>query len=681
MLHRTAIALAICLLLPPALADEGMWTFDNPPLSRLDKTYGFQPSAAWLAHLQQAAVNFGASSSFVSPDGLLLTNHHVALGCIDKLSSPARDLAHNGYVAHQRYEELRCPGSMARVLRSSEDVTQQVVEASKTASGGDAVTAMRKRAIARLEADCKQQTGLACEVVPLYKGSLYHLYRYKEWDDVRLVFAPEYQAAFFGGDADNFVYPRHALDFALLRVYENGQPVRPVHYLKLAKRPVAEGDLVFVAGHPGATDRLLTQAQLATLRDITLPIKLASLKRQQAELHAYSQRSPEAARQALDRLFGTENGLKSGLGQEAALLDPKTTAQKEADEQQFRTAYHQQGLAGDPWAEAEAASKREASRAKELWALGYGYRTLFEYAGQLVEQAYERQLPESERLNAYRSAGLPEIERRLRAKVPFYKDLQVAVQAGYFAEAEQLLGKGHSFVRTVLMDATPQEAAEKAIRNSKLDDVNERIRLLQGGVAAIEASDDPLLQLARKVYPLRRELVRYQETQIETPSKQAAEQLGQARFALYGRELPPDATATLRLSYGKVAGYQAGGISTPWKTTFGGLYARADSFDGKPPFDLAPKVAAARSKVVPSTPLNFVTTADIIGGNSGSPVVNRDGEWVGLIFDSNLESLGNRFAYSDTTARSSAVDARAILHALERIYGAPELARELRGGK
>ncbi|GAB3267353.1 S46 family peptidase [Chitinimonas naiadis] len=676
-----ACALVFSCLLPLAHADEGMWTFDNPPAEPLSKRYGFELTPAWLGRVQQSAVNLGASASFVSAEGLLLTNHHVALGCLEKLSSPGHDLIRDGYVARHRLEELRCPGSNARILVSSEDVTERVSKASTSSKGGDAVTASRKAVIARLEADCKQQSGLSCEVIPLYKGSLYHLYRYKEWDDVRLVFAPEYQAAFFGGDADNFVYPRYALDFALMRVYENGRPVQPAHYLKLARKPVAEGDLIFVAGHPGATDRLLTMAQLRTVRDVTLPIKLASLKRQQALLQAYAKRSPEAARQALDKLFGVENGLKSSLGQQTFLLDADQMTRKEAEEARFRAAYQQQGLAGDPWADAEAASRREAARGKELWALGYGYRTLFDYAGSLVEQAYERQLPESERLSTYRSAGLPEIERRLRAKVPFYKDLQVAIQAGYFLEAEQLLGKQHAFVRTVLGDETPESAAERAIRTSKLDDVNERVRLLGGGIAAIEASDDPLIQLARKVYPLRRELIRYQETQIDTPSKQAAEKLGQARFTMSGRALPPDATATLRLSYGTVAGYQSGGIATPWKTTFGGLLARSDSFDGKPPFQLASKIAVARSKLDPRLPLNFVTTADIIGGNSGSPVLNKDGDWVGLIFDGNLEGLAGRFAYSDATARSTAVDARAILHALERIYGVPELAKELRGGK
>ena len=673
-------ATALLTTAAAAIADDGMWTFDNPPIDQVQQRYGVTLSPSLLKHLQHAAVNYGASASFVSANGLMLTNHHVALGCIEQLSSAKRDLVSHGYTAASAAQELRCPGGTARVLHSTEDVTETVRQAMASGSNDEQRNALRKEAIAGLEKRCGDvKIGLRCEVVSLYSGSLFHLYRFKEWDDVRLVFAPEFQAAFYGGDPDNFVYPRFALDFALMRVYENGKPIASPQHLTLADKPVAEGDAVFVIGHPGRTDRLQTLAQLQTNREALLPLQLASAETQQTLLHAYSKRSPEAARQAVDRLFGTENWLKSMRGEFAALNDPAVMAAKQSDEARFRAAYAERGLKDDPWAEVQAATSRHAAKAKELWAVGYGHKTLLAHAGNLVELAYERQLPESQRLVAFRDAALPDIERKLKADAPLYKDLEVARLAGQFREAQALLGAEHRFVKTVLGSDTPEAAAERWVRNSHLDDVAVRSALMAGGIKAIETSDDPLIRLAREVYPLRRELARFKEEQVDTPVQQAADRLGQARFTIFGRNLPPDATGTLRLSYGKVAGYESRGWATPWQTTFGGLLARADAFDGKEPFDLSPNLQKARAKLDARVPLNFVTTADIIGGNSGSPVVNQRGELVGLMFDSNLEALGGRFVYTDAQARSIAVHAAAIVYALERVYGAERLARELRG--
>lgn len=678
---RRILAAAVLLTAAvAAIADDGMWTFDNPPIDQVRERYGVTLSPGLLKHLQHAAVNYGASASFVSANGLMLTNHHVALSCIEQLSNAKRDLVSHGYVAPSAAQELRCPGGTARVLQSTEDVTETVRQAMAGGSNDEQRNALRKEAIAGLEKRCGDaKTGRRCEVVSLYSGSLFHLYRFKEWDDVRLVFAPEFQAAFYGGDPDNFVYPRFALDFALMRVYENGKPIVSPQYLKLADRPVAEGDVVFVIGHPGRTDRLRTLAQLQTHRETLLPLQLASAEAQRTLLHAYSKQSPEAARQAVDRLFGTENWLKSMHGELAALNDPTVMTAKQADEARLRAAYAERGLKDDPWAEVQAATGRHAAQAKELWAVGYGHMTLFAHAGNLVELAYERQLPESQRLVAFRDAALPDIERKLRADAPLYKNLEVARLAGQFREAQALLGAEHRFVKTVLGSDAPEVAAERWVRNSRLDDVAVRSALMAGGAKAIEASDDPLIKLAREVYPLRRELARFKEEQIDTPIQQAADRLGQARFAIYGRNLPPDATGTLRLSYGKVAGYESRGLVTPWKTTFGGLLARADAFDGKVPFDLSPVLQKARAKLDARVPLDFVTTADIIGGNSGSPTVNERGELVGLVFDNNLEALGGRYVYTDAQARSIAVHARAIVYALERVYGAEWVARELRG--
>lgn len=678
-MNRTFAAAACVAMAASAVADDGMWTFDHPPVDLVKQRYGVALTPEMLGRLQQAAVNYGASAAFVSNNGLMLTNHHVAMSCVEQLSTRERNLTSKGYLARSAAQELRCPGDMARVLLSTSDVTATVLKAVAGGASDEQRNALRKSTIAELETRCANAPGVRCEVVSLYSGSLFHLYRFKQWEDVRLVFTPEYQAGFFGGDPDNFVYPRFALDFALMRVYENGRPLRTPQHLKLADQPVAEGEPVFVAGHPGETDRLQTGAQLKTLRDAVMPLELASAQAQQALLHAYSNRSPEAARQALDRLSGTENWLKSLRGEHAALKDPALMAQKEADEARFRAAYAERGLKGNPWAEIEAATTRHAARAKALWAVGYGYRTLFDQAGKLVELAYERRQPEAERLASYRDAALADIERQIKADAPVYKELEVARLAGHLKEARDLLGDHHPYVKVTLAGLAPDAAAERWLRASRLDDASVRATLLAGGVKAIEASDDPLVRLAREVYPLRRELARFREEQVDTPIQQAAERLGQARFALYGRDSPPDATSTLRLAYGKVAGYQANGNTMPWKTTFGGLLARADSFDGKPPFDLPPSIASARSRLDPRVPLNFVTTADIVGGNSGSPVVNRRGEWVGVIFDTNLEALGGRFAYTDAQARSLAVHAQGIVHALERVYGARTLARELRG--
>jgi len=677
---RSVAAAAVLACATFAAADDGMWTFDNPPIEPVRQRYGVHLTPQLLAHLQRSAVHFGASASFVSPQGLMLTNHHVALSCIEQLSSAERDLVGQGFLARSAAQELRCPGGNAQVLQAIEDVTERVRGAIAAGTNDEQRNQLRKAAIAELERGCSDsKAGRRCEVVKLYSGSLFHLYKYKEWDDVRLVFAPEFQAAFYGGDPDNFVYPRHALDFALMRVYENGRPLATPDHLAMASRPVAEGDPVFVIGHPGRTDRLQTMAQLELNRDVLLPLRLASAQKQQALLLAYSRRSPEAARQAVDRLFGTENWLKAMRGEFAALKDPVLMGTKQADEKAFCEAYAGRGMKDDPWAGVQAATVRHASRAKELWAVDYGHKTLLAQAGRLVELAHERRLPEAKRLADYHDAALPELERKIQANVPLYKPLEIARLAGQFEEAQALLGAGHPFVQAVLAGRTPQAAAEDWVRDSRLDEVATRTALMAGGLPAVEASTDPLIRLARAVYPMRRELQRFKEEQVDTPIQLAADSLGQARFALYGRQQPPDATASLRLSFGKVAGYESHGVATPWKTTFGGLLARSDGFDGKAPFDLPAAVAKARPRVDGRVPLNFVTTADIIGGNSGSPVVNARGEWVGLMFDSNLEALGGRFVYTDAQARSIAVHAEAIVYALEHLYGAPRLARELRG--
>ena len=684
------LAATLLLAAGPAPADEGMWAFEHPPIAQIRERHGVTLTPAWLDALRAASVNYGASGSFVSDRGLLMTNHHVALSCIANVSSRGRDLARDGFLARRPADEIRCPGDAARVLVSTEDVTDAITQATAGARNDEERNSRRKIAIAEQESRCKQSSGLRCEVVAMYSGALFQLYRFQEWEDVRLVFAPEYQAAFFGGDPDNFVFPRFALDVALFRVYDKaGQPVRPAHHLRLASQPLKDGDLVFSAGHPHQTERLMTLAQLNELRDVELPLHVASAENMQALLQAYSRRSPEAARQALDSLFGTENWLKSQRGQLDALRDPVVMARKADDEARFRAAYAKlsapAGSAAaamtDPWQQIDAATQRHRSRAAELWTVGYGYRTLFATAGQLVEQAYERQLPEGERLPDYRDAAMNGMERELKAELPVYKDLEVVRLTGVLADAKRLLAADHPYLRATLGSDTPEAAAERLIRSSSVDQAAERTRLLAGGVAAIEASTDPLIRAARAVYPLRRALQRFNEEQVQSPIERAAQALGQARFAIDGFKVPPDATGTLRLSYGVVRGYQSHGWTMPWKSTWGGWLARADSFDQRPPFNLPARIEKSRRQVDPRTPLNLVSTLDIIGGSSGSPVVNQRGEWVGLVFDSNLEALGGAFVYTDERARALSVHADAIVTALDQVYGAPALARELRGGR
>ena len=661
----------------PAGADEGVWTFDSPPAETLQSRYGFTPSVDWLDALRLSAVRLGGGSgSFVSADGLVLSNHHVAKGCLQALSTGADDIVRNGFHARTRAEERPCPGLDLRRLESTEDVTARMRAAVK-ATDDAAATAERNAAIATLERECREKTGLRCEMVTLYRGAFYHLYRYRIWNDVRLVFAPEARLGEFGGDPDNFVFPRFSLDFSLLRVYENGEAVKPAHFLRWAKTGVEDGDLVFAAGHPGSTDRRATVAQVVYDRDIRYPLMLASANRARKVLEEYSARSPESARRAADRLTGTENWLKAMTGVYKSLREPELMAAKTAEEARLRASYVATGGQPDPWTKIEAAMARGARDAKSRWVVGYGFRTLFGVGGQLVELANEAALADADRLPEYRASRVPEIVHRLSADLPYYKDLEIAWLAALWQEAIDLLGKDDPFVVRVLGGKTPLAAATAAVEGSRLDQVAERRKLIDGGKVAVIASTDPLIVLARDVYPMRRRLEKAYEVEVETPTLQAGDELEKIRFRLYGKDAYPDATFSLRLSFGKVSGYDADGMLMPFQTNLAGLYARSFAFAGRPPFDLPARWLEKQRDLDLATPLNFVSTLDIIGGNSGSPVVDRNGELVGLIFDGNLEGLGGRYAYTDRKARAIAVDGRAIVEALTKVYGAIPLADEL----
>jgi hypothetical protein len=662
-----------------ANAEEGVWTFDNMPAKTLQAKYGFATASASLTALRLSAVQFsGASGSFVSGDGLLLTNHHVAFSCVQKLSTSGVDLVKIGFHARTRAEERPCPGAEIKHLESTEDVTAKVRAAMRSTDGA-AANAERNAAIAVLENECKAKTGLRCEMVTLYRGGAYHLYRYRIWTDVRLVFAPETRVAFFGGDPDNFVYPRFDLDFALARVYEDGKPVKAPNYLKWATAGEKDGDLVFAAGYPYSTNRLITLAQLEFDRDIRYPLQLATAERQLKVLREYGARSPEATRRAARNVFGTENWLKAMKGEYKALQESALMAAKLSDETRLRKSFVATPNRQDPWAAIEVVTRKEAEQIKAAWSVGYGYDTLLRTAGTIVELANESTLPDVERLSEYRASMVPRLVLRVTSDEPFYKDLEIARLAGSWQEALDVLGKDDPFVKRVLGDKTPLAAATAVIDGTRLDQLQERKRLLDGGVAAVAASTDPLIVLARDIYPMRRRLAKLHEVEIDTPILRAGDELERARYELFGTDAYPDGTGSLRLSYGTVRGYDADGVLTPSQTNFWGLFGRSAAFGAQPPFDLPPRWIERQRSLDLSTPLNFVSTLDIIGGNSGSPVVNRNGELVGLVFDGNLEGLSGRFVYTDAKARAIAVDSRAIIEALTKIYDARELVDEIKG--
>jgi len=663
-------------------ADEGMWTFDHPPSDAIQKRYGFAITKSWLEHLQLSSVRFndGGSGSFVSADGLVLTNHHVALGQLEKLSTPQTNYAANGFYAKTRADEVKSVDSELNVLVSYENVTAQVIAAARGKAAQAALDA-RRAEIARIEKESLDRTGLRSDVVPLYQGAEYWLYRYKKYTDVRLVFAPEQQAAFFGGDPDNFTFPRHDLDFAIFRVYENGQPIHSEHFLKWNMRGAADDELVFVTGHPGSTDREDTVAELETQRDTIYPASLQVVKRRIATLRRYSSRGAEEARQASGSIFGLENALKAETGEYNGLLDPKVMAKKAAEEKSLRDAVSrkpelqsQYGRAWDDIIRAEQTQRKlyKTTRFGQLRGSSLAPLGLL-----IVQYAEEVKKPDGSRLDGFHESQLPSLGFQLTSPRPFYPALDETLLADSLQESLEELGPAHPFIKAALGGKSPADAAASLIRGTKLGDPAVRKQLLDGGEQAVSQSTDPLIVLGRALNPLSREMQKTLERDVESIESAAREKIGQARFAVYGTSAYPDATFTLRLSYGKVSGYPMNGTLAPYKTTIAGLIDRAASFDNKPPFNLTPRVAQARSRLDLSQPLNFVTTNDIIGGNSGSPVVNRAGELVGLIFDGNIESLAGRFVYEEEKNRAVAVHAGAIIHALRVVYDAGALADEL----
>jgi hypothetical protein len=678
-----AAALSGLLVAAPAFADEGMWTFDNPPTKQLKEKFGFELTKRWLDKVSLASVRFmdGGSGSFVSPDGLMITNHHVGLGCIQNVSSAEKDYVKTGFYAPTRGEEAACPGYEVNVLTAMEDVTARVQGAVRPEMPDAAAREARKAATATLENECAARTRLRCNVVSLYQGGEYVLYQYKKYTDVRLVFAPEQSMAFFGGDPDNFTFPRHDLDICLMRAYEGGKPVAPASHLRFTAKGVSEGDLVFVSGHPGSTSRQETMARLEYMRDKAMPFRLEMFKRRLAALHAYSARGDEQKRRALDQVFGYENSQKAMGGYYAALLDTRAMARKAEEEKALRaTVAGDPAMAssiGDPWATVAAIQQKLAPRAMDVRLVGFGGSQLLGIAGQIVQYVAEVKKPNEKRYEEYVDANLDSLRNELLSPAPVHTDLEVVTLTDQLQMALDKLGPDHAFVGAALAGRTPAEAARAAVEGTKLQDPAARKALLDGGQAAVAASTDPMIVLARRLDPMARETRKFLEDEVDAPTTRAMEKIAQARWKAYGRTVSPDATFTLRLSYGTVKGFPAEGTEVGPFTTFYGLFDRSLAHGGKAPWAMPARWKERMAAIDGSVPLNFVSTNDIIGGNSGSPVVDRAGDFVGIIFDGNIQSLAWNYYFTDEQGRAVAVDARGILEALRKVYGADGLVREL----
>ncbi len=674
----------------PVYSDEGMWLFTNPPRDLLKKKYGLELSDAWLERVQKASVRFtnGGSGSFVSPDGLVLTNHHIGQDSIQKLSTKERDLIHDGFRARSRAEEMKCPDMELNVLLSIEDVTARVNGAVKPGQTPAEAAAARRAVTAEIEKESLDKTGLRSDVVTLYHGGLYHLYRYKKYTDVRLVFAPEQAIAFFGGDTDNFEFPRFNLDVCFFRVYENDQPVKTPHYLKWSPAGPVDGEVVFVSGHPGTTNRLETLARLLGRRDRTLPYTLNRLRNMEALLLQFSERGPENARQAHSDLHRVANARKAFAGQYQGLLDTAIMERKAADEKALRGRVAEdagrQKAYGDAWERVAEAQGKYAAFEREyaLIELGDAFdNRLFRIARHLVRLAEERPKPNAERLREYRDSALASLELQLFSPAPIYPELERAKLAASLTFLAEVLGGGHPLVARALEGKSPAARAADLMAATKLADPAERRRLAAEGKKAVDASGDSMLRFAAGLDAEARQFRKRFEEEVEEVERQAYGQIARARFDLYGTGVAPDATFTLRLAFGVVKGYRVDGEDLPFHTTFGGAFDRAERQRHKEPFVLPKRWMEARSKLDPKTPFNFVSTADTIGGNSGSPVINRAGELVGVNFDRNRHGLVRNFVYTEEQARHIAVHSRGILEALRTLYSAGPLVDELLQGK
>jgi hypothetical protein len=676
--------LAVLAVLAPlaAGADEGMWTFDAFPSEEVQGLYGFAPTSAWLENVRLSSVRLarGCSGSFVSERGLVMTNHHCAHTCVEQLSTKGRDLVKSGFLARTAAEEARCPDVEVNQLVAISDVTARVRGATKGMSGEAYEKALRGE-LARIEKECQTSDDLRCDVVTLYQGGLHHLYTYRRFQDVRLVFVPEFAIAFFGGDPDNFMFPRYDLDVAFLRVYQGGKPARMKSWFRWSKHGAEEGELTFVTGHPGGTDRALTVAELRYQKDVAIPDRLASLAELRGLLTGFQLLGAEQKRISTAHLFYVENSYKVMRGALEALGSAELFESKVAAEAALRAE-----VAKDPdrakqvlpaFDAIERAQKRLRELRVELNALENGFDRsshLFSFARMLVRAAEERPKPNEERLREYRESNLPVLTQELFSAAPIYPEFEKLLLGHVLGKVRERLGPDHPAVKRLLGKESPEEVAARVVNGTKLRDVAVRRRLWEGGAKAIAASADPLLALATSVDPEARAIRKTFEEEVVAVVKKSHEAIAEARFALRGGSTYPDATFTLRLSYGQVKGWKEGTREIPPFTTFAGVFERAT---GRDPFALPPSWLAARGKLDLATRFDFVTTNDVTGGNSGSPVINADAEIVGLVFDGNIHSLGGDYGFDASVNRTVAVHSDALLEALAKVYGARRIVDEL----
>jgi hypothetical protein len=682
-----AIVVAAVVWVRQGRADEGMWTLDNLPLEVLKQRYGFEPSAEWLEHVRLSAVRFmdGGSGSLASSTGLVLTNHHVAMGQLQKMSSAQHDYVATGFLARKPEEEIKCADMEANILMSVRNITAEVMAAVKPGAGAEESVRARDAAKAAIEKEGSTASGLTCEAVSLYQGGEYWLYCYKKYIDVRLVMAPERKAAYFGGDSDNFTYPRHDLDMAFFRLWEDGKPAVTPHFLKWNPAGARDGDLVFVAGHPGRTERMLTYRRLEYRRDVVLPQNLDYCKRTIRDLEQFSKLGKEQARRALDTLFGYSNWLKAMQGMDRAFNDIRLMSRIRKEEQEFRsridssTEWHQKY--GDAWSIIEKTYDAIQSEMRDRYwqdLIVWGSPSrLYSTALRIVLYVRETAKPDAERLEGFHDSDLERLRFQLLSDAPVHADFEAAMIASTLGLGLETLRSDDPVVKTLKPLGDIQKAAAALVEKTTLASVAERKKLLEGGVAAVDASQDPLVVLARSMATIAADNMQWWKAKVESVSVPQSERVAAARFAVLGRSAYPDATFTLRLAFGPVKGYPMNGTRAPAFTTLYGLFDRCLGFGNQGEWNLPQRFFDRIAKLDLSTPVNFVAEADIIGGNSGSPVMDRDAALVGLIFDGNFEGLAGDIVFDPESNRAVAVHAAYIVEALRKLYDAAELLQEL----
>lgn len=671
------------LLVAPAYADEGMWTFDNFPSAAVKAKYGVTIDRAWLDNVRGASVRLstGCSASVVTPNGLVLTNHHCVRDCAQNLSTPQIDYVAKGFSAAKREDEKLCAGMQAEILTTIGDVTERVTKAAAGKTGQDFVKA-RDGEIAAIEKEgcVGKEENFRCQVVTLYQGGQYKLYTFRKYSDVRLVFAPEQQMAFFGGDPDNFNFPRYDLDCSFVRLYENGKPVATPAHLVWSAAPPKASEPVFISGNPGSTQRLLTAEQLETIRDVSLPDTLLLLSEFRGRLIRFGEESAEHARISNEDLFSVENSFKALHGQEEALVDPALMGAKRKADQVLRARVMNdpklKAEIGDPWTDTARvqADRRALYQSYTYMEARAGlFSDLFTFARALVRGAQERAKANSDRLPEYTDSRLPLLQKRMLDDTPVYPELQQVALEYWLTKLREHLTADSPGTKTFLGKDSPQTLAAR-LSQSKLADAKYRKTLWDGGMAAIMASDDPMIRFVLATDPASRAIRKEYENRVTGPTDRAAEKIAKARFAVYGTGAYPDATFSLRLSYGQIEGWNENGTPVQPFTYFSGLWDRAT---GQDPFALAPRWVSAQGKVKPGTVFDFTSDNDIIGGNSGSPVVDAKGQVIGAVFDGNIHSLGGNFGFDESQNRAVAVSTAAITEALKKVYGNDSLAAEL----